>query len=798
MSPFQDLREIRDALTGLTPRQTLGRSLGLQELTAGLAGARSPEAVCEVIIERATLAAGGQATAAVWYLGSTGRAVLGAGSVSALAAVPPPDLRAFAASREHDPERPQPWLTESIVEALGAGDRADVRIATLLAGGELVGTLALGIDRTVEFDEFKLLGAIVRVSGEALARALAFGESLRLAAIVESSHDGMNLLGSDLTIVAWNRASERITGYSAEEAIGRTPAFLFPAGELDDEARAAFLRMRSGGGPERLIGERRRRDGVEITLAMTFSPVRDGQGELTGFAATLRDITRQVAAGRRARRLAAVVEASPDPLLIIDPAGTVVDCNPAAEEFFGRPAGELIGIDSATLATETDGDVFADLRRTVAGGEPLVRDSVPRIVSGTPRRLRMTGFPVRDERGDVIETAIIIHDVTSSERLAEALRQARSLESLGRLAGGVAHDFNNMLTVITGYAQIARRGGDDRRRAEAMDEISAAADRMQGLTRQLLAFARREPAAPALIDLHELVSALVPMLGRLIGSAVRIELDADGACGCVLADRAQLEQVVLNLVVNARDAMPDGGVVSISIGDRDDFVALSVTDTGHGIEPEVVDRIFEPFFSTKDPAQTAGESGSGLGLATVQVAVAAAGGTIEVQSRAGHGTTFTVLLPTGGPAARAPSEADADGHPLDGPADERGPACHVLVCDDEAPLLALLRGTLEDHGYAVAAFVDPKEAIAYAQDLTRRVDVLVTDMQMPGVSGRELATRVRAGRPGLPVVFASGFAPDRLGPGDPGGPNVMLDKPFDEAMLVRAIRGLMTADLGLK
>jgi PAS domain S-box-containing protein len=794
----EDLRAAHDLRFGLTPEQALARMERLQHLTRGLALARSAGDVCEVIVEHVRDAIGPDSIAAAWYLEPGGRTVLGAGDAPTGSGaldrldLSPPDLAAFAACTRDDPQHARPWLTDELAAALRrAHGGGHVRAATLVAGGAVVGALAITVDHGAPADELRMLGEIVRVAGEALARALSVAQALALAAIVESSHDAMNALSLDGTIVAWNPGSERITGYSASEAIGRHVSMIAVDGELDEQTRDAVARVRAGGPAERLIADRRRKDGSVITVSMTLSPMSEAGGEVAGFSVTARDITAQIAAERRMRRLAAVIQAAPGAIVVADAGGMIVECNPAAERLFGDTRSELVGADVSVLATDADREVLAELRETVAAGEPFARSAVARPGPDGELRLRVVGFPVRDERGEVTEIAMTLNDVTESEQLAEALRRAQSLEALGRLAGGVAHDFNNMLTVISGYIQIARRSAGDGQRGEALDEISIAADRLQGLTRQLLAFARRESTAPSTIDLREAVTSLVPMLRRLIGPGIRIDLGGAHPSRCILADRSQIEQVVVNLVVNARDAMPDGGVVSIAIADAGDCVVLTVRDTGEGMSPEVAGQIFEPFFSTKDPGAHGGQSGTGLGLATVHGVVTGAGGAIDVESELGRGTTFTIRFPAA-PAAPAatpvwPEAGDEQRDPVAVAAPAVG---RLVVCDDEVPLLNLLRVVLEERGYQVAAFSDPLEALTHLEDPDAPVDVLVTDLLMPGISGRELAARALRARPELPVVFMSGFAPESTAAGRPAG-SVVLDKPFDEDELLSAIGGLI-------
>jgi hypothetical protein len=368
----------------------------------------------------------------------------------------------------------------------------------------------------------------------------------------------------------------------------------------------------------------------------------------------------------------------------------------------------------------------------------------------------------------------VLRDITERRELEERLRQSQKMEAIGQLAGGVAHDFNNLLTVISGYAHMARRHVGVGPGSPELAEIVHAADRAAELTKQLLAFARQQVLAPAPLDLNEVARGLVPMLSRLIGEDVRIAMLAGGGLPRVLADRAQVEQVIINLAINARDAMPDGGTLSVetSAGVLDEFVCLSVTDTGTGIEPAQLERIFEPFYTTKEIGV-----GTGLGLATVHGIVTQSGGHVRVSSEPGHGSTFSVYLPAVAPGV------PAEGGDAEPAATERlGGAETILLCEDDESVRRLAVLFLAAEGYTVISCGSPGEALAAAGE-SRPIHALVTDIVMPEMSGVELAARL-----GLPALFVSGYSEERVEPGTP-----FLEKPFDRAGLLRAVRGVLDA-----
>jgi signal transduction histidine kinase len=364
----------------------------------------------------------------------------------------------------------------------------------------------------------------------------------------------------------------------------------------------------------------------------------------------------------------------------------------------------------------------------------------------------------------------VVRDITERRVLEDQLRQAQKMEAVGQLAGGIAHDFNNLLTVIAGYGEIARRRIGAGPGANELGEIQRAAERASDLTRQLLAFARRQVLEPVLLDVNEVATGLVPMLSRLLGETIEIAMLAADGLPAVLADRAQLEQVVINLAINARDAMPQGGTLAIETSVAHGHVRLAVSDTGAGIEPAELERIFEPFYTTKEVGL-----GTGLGLATVHGIVTQSGGRVEVSSEPGLGSTFTVLLPAaeGAPRGRERVEPPAAG------GDET-----LLLCEDEDGVRKLIELVLTGAGYTVLSAAGPAEALAVAAGV-ERIDALVTDIVMPGMSGIELARRLEPPR----VLFISGYSSEAAG-GLPEG-SAFLEKPFAHGALLAEIRALL-------
>jgi CheY-like chemotaxis protein/anti-sigma regulatory factor (Ser/Thr protein kinase) len=354
------------------------------------------------------------------------------------------------------------------------------------------------------------------------------------------------------------------------------------------------------------------------------------------------------------------------------------------------------------------------------------------------------------------------------------------MEAVGQLAGGVAHDFNNLLTVISGYGRLALRRIGAGPGAQELHEVERATERATQLTRQLLAFSRQQVLDPVVLDVNEVVEGLMPMLDRLIGDDVAVAVLAESELPAVRADRAQVEQVIINLAINARDAMPAGGTLTIETRRDADDICIAVTDTGVGISRELAERVFEPFFTTKETGQ-----GTGLGLATVHGIVTQSGGRVTLYSEPGLGTTFRVYLPATGDV-----EVAAEGNGQVGPDAFAGSEA-ILVCEDEEGVRRLIEVILTTEGYRVLSTAGPREALEVAaSDAT--IDALVSDVIMPDMSGPDLAQRLKTLRPGLRTLFISGYTAETVrGRGRLPLGSAFLEKPFDQASLLRALRALL-------
>jgi len=599
---------------------------------------------------------------------------------------------------------------------------------------------------------------------------------------------------------------EEILGYPVERWL-KEPGFWLSIVHPDDREQAVTLRRKAiaeGKDPEleyRAIAA----DGRVVWLRDTVRAVRDSGGRVRGLRGVLVDIRERKRAEEEQRKLIALVENSTDSIALALPEGPVLYLNPAGLR--------LVGLDSLEQArNRTILDLLSEegsLRMREEGLPAALRTGhwegelhYRHCKSGATIPAVLTAFPIRTpQTGEPIALACVGRDITERKQMEEQLRQAQRMEAIGQLAGGVAHDFNNLLTAILGYAELVLdelRSGDPL--LASVLEIKKAGERAASLTQQLLAFSRRQILQPKLICLNDVVAEVDQMLRRLIGEHIDMTIVREPALGAVKADPGQIHQVILNLAINARDAMADGGKLTIETANMDldaesahrhygvppgRYVTLAVRDTGHGMDQEMQSRVFEPFFTTKGRGR-----GTGLGLSTVYGIVRQSGGHVRVESEPGKGAAFQVYLPR----REEPVEA-AQAHSVPGPA--RGSET-ILLVEDEAGVRRLIRAVLERHGYTVLEAPDGMEALRISAGHSGPVDVLVTDVVMPQISGSELADRLAAFYPNMKVLFMSGYADDeivRKGVSEDG--RIFLQKPFTPEAVTSRIRDLLDANAGV-
>lgn len=547
-----------------------------------------------------------------------------------------------------------------------------------------------------------------------------------------------------------------------------------------------------------------RADGSSFPVEYWSYPIRKG-GVVVGAVVTFLDVTERKRAEEALRgserRLRTLFETVNLIVLGLDADGNVEYVNPFFASLSGYTREEVVGKRWLEFLPQAHGPTMQGVFR-----EQLEREFHPHYENpiltkaGEERMIAWNNTVLRDARGQPIGALSIGEDITERQGLERQLRQAQKMEAIGRLAGGVAHDFNNVLTAIFGYADLVMEDlPADSQSHRDLEEVRKAAQRASTLTRQLLAFSRQQVLAPVVMSLNELVEDIDKMLGRLIGEDVELRLQLAEDLGNVRVDPGQVQQVIMNLVVNARDAMPSGGRLLIETANADlteeygerrqpvipgRYVMLAVSDTGVGMTPEVMGRIFEPFFTTKEKGK-----GTGLGLSTVYGIVKQSSGYVWVYSEPGRGTTFKVYLPR----VDAPVDVLA-------PARETGTIVGtetILLAEDDESLRRLARGLLERLGYTVLEAPNAAQALALAASHAGPIHLLVSDVVMPGASGRELARRLAASRPDTKVLYMSGYTDDAIvhhGMLEPG--LNFLQKPFTPSTLTRKVREVLDATKG--
>jgi PAS domain S-box-containing protein len=513
--------------------------------------------------------------------------------------------------------------------------------------------------------------------------------------------------------------------------------------------------------------------------------------------------TELAAANASLRLLESAVQQADDAVTITsaeldEPGPKIVYANPAFSKLTGYPLDDVLGRTPRLLqGRNTDRAVLDDLRRTLAAGEVFSGETTNYRKDGSEFLMQWRVAPLRDRAGLVTHYVAIQRDVTDQRNLEAQLQQSQKMEAVGQLAGGVAHDFNNLLTAIQGNcALLLPQVAEDDPRREYLEEIEDAGGRAARLTRQLLALGRRQVHEPTAADLNAMIQDALRLIGRLLGEQVRITFRPGINLGSIWADPAQLEQVVLNLAVNARDAMPRGGTLQIATENVDvsveyasyhldlvpgPYVVLSLTDDGVGMDAATRARIFEPFFTTKEPGE-----GTGLGLAMVYGIMKQGRGTILVSSEPGRGTTFKLYFPrTPSAVASAPARRETNVVPGRGA---------ILIVEDDLAVRSLAAKILELAGYTAITASGPEEALAIGRNAARPIDLLLTDVVMPRMGGRQLAGALRALRPGLRVAFMCGYTGGALEDKDlleHGA--VLVPKPFSPWSLTHAIAGLRPA-----
>jgi two-component system, cell cycle sensor histidine kinase and response regulator CckA len=694
---------------------------------------------------------------------------------------------------------------EAAIRALARGERSwkSDGINWTLDGEPIRLALQWSLAPGAERDWSRVLVSAMDVSERAREEAALHESDTRFARVFQSSPAPMSI--SDRAsgrFIDVNDAFARQFGYTRDELVGRTSVDL---GFWPEAGQRDRLVAELGGGMQNREVRFRRKDGRPFDAYCWAVPLPfDGQDGILVQVADITALHRAQEAERETGRMLATLMSNLPGMACQccnDPEWTMLFVSEGCRELTGYDPADLVGnrrVSFASLIVDEDREpVEQEVRQALAEHRPFRTVYRIRRADGAVRWVWEQGRVGEVAAGQATILEGFILDITDRRRAeeelrvsTEQLRQAQKMEAVGRLAGGIAHDFNNLLTAILGFADLVLTHiGPDDPMADRVDEIRRAGERAASLTRQLLAFSRQQKPALQVVALDAVVREMAPMLARLVGEDLHLEVRGVG--GSVRADATQIEQVLLNLVVNARDAMPSGGTVAIETACVDfgpaeardralphpgAYVELRITDTGVGMDESTRLRLFEPFFTTKPEGQ-----GTGLGLSTVYGIVQQNEGAIHVESDEGRGTTFRIWLPRVG----------------DAPADEADPAAQlpslagtetVLVAEDEEAVRRLVRSALERHGYEVLEAADGVEGIAVFDGAADRVSLLMTDVVMPRADGPTLAEHALARRPDLRVVYLSGYSEDIALKNRPRSGAAFLQKPFTAAQLVRAVR----------
>jgi PAS domain S-box-containing protein len=597
------------------------------------------------------------------------------------------------------------------------------------------------------------------------------------------------MLDADGIVATWNPGAQRFKGYTADEIIGCPYSTFFT-----EEDRAAglperALRIAAAEGKFEAEGWRVRKDGTRFWAHAVVDPILDDQGAVLGFAKITRDITEKHEAEERLReserRFRILVQGVRDyAIYMLDPEGYVTNWNSGAEAIKGYKAVEIVGQHFSRFYTDEDranGEPARALQTALTKGK-YEKEAWRVRKDGTRFMASILIDPIYDDDGRHIGFAKITRDITDRYRAQQeleetriALLQSQKLQALGELTGGIAHDFNNLMTVIRGSADLLRRGElSEEKKKRYLDAITETADRAAMLTSHLLAFGRRQALRPEVVDLNVRLDAFGEVLSRTLGGSIQVQLDLAPSLWPVEVDSTQLETALLNAAFNARDAMPNGGTITLATATRRDaegeWVCVSLTDNGEGMSEEVLARVFEPFFTTKPVGK-----GTGLGLSQIHGFAAQSGGRAEIESEPGRGTTIRLILP----------RTRKSGNAERGEAIAVGESEHftVLLVEDNDHVREFATTLLTDLGHKVI----PADGCEAALALMERhpVDILFTDVVMPGKSGVELARAARARRPGLPVLLASGYSDEIIA--GAGAEFEFVHKPYDAQQLGHAL-----------
>jgi len=617
-----------------------------------------------------------------------------------------------------------------------------------------------------------------------------------LRAVIEAAPTAIIGLDLDGNVqMLWNPAAEKMLGWTADEVMGRPLPIVPP--ESHEQFRGFRERIRSGKTLDGVEVRRQRRDGSPIDYSIYASSLHDDKGRITGNIAVLVDITERKRAEEKNAQLAAIVESSDDAIIGKTLDGIITSWNKGAENIYGYKHSEVVDKPICLLVPAERQDEVPELLARIKRGEHVERYETVRLKKdGSEIDVSLTISPIKNIEGRIVGASTIARDITEEKSLQRQLIQAQKMEAIGQLAGGVAHDFNNILTAIIGYSDVLTQQipADSPYHGKVV-QIGRAGVRAAHLTRQLLAFSRKQILDLRPLNLNEVIANFEKMLRPLIGEDIEVVTFLDPSAGTVMGDPAQIEQILLNLAINARDAMPAGGKLTMETANASldeayarthsevrpgPYVMLAVSDTGHGMDPHVLPRVFEPFFTTKGK-----EKGTGLGLSTVYGIVKQHQGHVTAYSEPDRGTTFRVYLPLVQRASEQPQSVPAATTQL------RGRET-VLVVEDDEVVRQLTAEVLETLGYSVLQCSDPEEAKRASATRRGPIDLLLTDVVLPQMDGKSLFDLLSPALPEMRVLYVSGYAENAIahhGVLDAGVK--FLQKPFTAEALAKKVREVL-------
>ena len=685
---------------------------------------------------------------------------------------------------------------DALADALRGGARYDIEYRVFHPNGQVRIIHSQGdVTRSAGGVPRRIFGTMQDITDFRNAETELRGSEARFRTFVDHATDAFFLHGRRGTIIDVNRQACESLGYTRDELVGMSPAAI----DVDTDFRSQLASRLDEGEVVAFDSRHRRKDGSTFPVEVRLRPFTQGGKRFA--VALVRDITQRKAAERALIEshslLNAVVEGTSGAVFVKDLDGRYLMINSAGARLFGLTVDEVIGRRDHDLFPPAAADEMAEHdHQVLTSGQPRTIEETA-TMRGVTRTYLTTRGVYRDAQNEIIGLVGFSGDITELKRLEQQFRQAQKMEAVGQLAGGVAHDFNNLLTAIIGFGEMAFNSLDpaDPNR-ELLTEIRRAGQRAANLTRQLLAFSRKQVLRPEVVSLNTLLGDVLKLLQRLISEDIEVVLSPDEELGLARIDPGQFEQAVINLAVNARDAMPHGGSLLIETGNveldemyaslHEDvapgaYVMVGVSDSGHGMDETTRARIFEPFFTTKPMGE-----GTGLGLAMVYGFVKQSGGHVEAYSEPGRGTTFKIFLPRVFDAAVTP--------PADDPATMPKGHETVLLVEDEEAVRALTARVLRTAGYTVFVAGHGSEAIKIAAEHDGPIHLLATDLVMPRMSGLEVASQLVQVRPDIRILLMSGYPNEAaMRHGVPPGA-ALLQKPFTAALLARAVRQVLDSE----